>query len=590
MHLPYVAPVPFLAAYAVFSEAAHPGEPIPPPPPPPPPNPFVGPTEIGVPRARDVKLTPDLAQFISPLLLDAMFAISALFHGNPEVSDRFYERARLRLFEEVAKPRLATVQAVTLMSTWELGHARAPAAWTLLGVAVALCIRLGMNIDATPLVRSGAMSEWLFATRNFSLTMAHHSIDRFAATCLGFHPLMDRRIISTPRHSSLAAANVLESAKKGEAPAAGGSNTSALALGSQSLPPVRPAASDVGTTWWDPGTLGMGDVVIQAGWEALRDLIRMSEVLYDGVYAFNAPKRTPQEILELVTRNNLIIQRFLDDQPTWMRSTGLIRRKDNGLLVLHLFTHLTSILTSRPFLSPPAPSGESGSGARTTEVAQPTSSSHIVRRYRTLAFRVARASALQIMSLVRHIPLSAPCVTLPYVIYSASTILLLSPEDPAAMDGVRTGLACLDSMDESGYWVHSAKDGSDKIRALARRWSIVVGPGKRVFGPLPPGGSGPGPSGSGGPSGSQDGSRPGGGGSTQEAQPSLSTTGGTSIPSGSHSGQTSAGTTRPATRVGPSIQPSDSQTYTHPQPAPYGQAVPTDHQNIQGVHGYVPQA
>ncbi|CAE6532844.1 unnamed protein product [Rhizoctonia solani] len=588
MHLPYVAPVPFLAAYAVFSEAAHPGEPIPPPPPPPPPNPFSGPTEIGIPRARDVRLSTDLAQFISPLLLDAMFAISALFHGNPEVSDRFYERARLRLFEEVAKPRLATVQAVTLMSTWELGHARAPATWTLLGVAVALCVRLGMNIDATPLVRGGAMSKWLFETRNFFLMTAHRLINRFAATCLGLHPLMDRRIISTPRHSSLAAANVLESAKKGEAPAAGGSSTSALASSSQSLPPDRPTASEVGTTWWDPGTLGMGDVLIQAGWEALRDLIRMSEVLYDGVYAFNAPKRTPQEILELVTRNNLTIQRFLDDQPTWMRSTGAIRRKDNGLLYLHLFTHLTSILTCRPFLSPPAPSGEAGSSTRSTEVAQPTSSSHIVRRYRTLAFRVARASALQIMSLVRHIPLSSPCVTLPYAIYIASTILLLSPEDPAAMDGVRTGLACLDSMDESGYWVDSAKDGGDRIRALARRWSIAIGPGKRVFGLLPPGG--PGPSGSGGGvSGSQDGSRPGAGGSTQNTQPSSSAAGGASIPSGSQSGQTSAGTTRPSTRVGPSTQPPDSQTYTHIQPAPHGQIVPTDHQNIQG-QGYEPQA
>ncbi|KAH7334967.1 hypothetical protein B0J17DRAFT_720500 [Rhizoctonia solani] len=395
---------------------------------------------------------------------------------------------------------------------------------------------------------------------------------------------MDRRIISTPRHSSLAAANVLESEKKEETPAAAGPSSSALVSGSQSLPPDKPTASDVGTTWWNPSTLGMGDVLIQAGWEALRDLIRMSDMLFDGIYAFNAPKRNPQEILELVTRNNLTIQRFLDDLPTWMRSTGAIRRKDNGLVYLHLFTHLTSILTCRPFLSPPALSGEVVPSTTSTAVVQPTSSSHVVRRYRTLAFRVARASALQITSLVRHIPLSSPCVTLPYAVYSACTILLLSPEDPAAMDGVRTGLACLDSMDETGYWVDSAKDASDRIKALASRWTVVIGPGKRVLGPLPPSGSGPG--GSGGASGSQDNSHPGAGGDVQRTQSSSSAASGPRIASGPQSGQVPVGTTRPSTSTGTNALPLDHQTYTPPQSAPHTQVAPADHQSLQGAQGY----
>ncbi|KAF8691010.1 Transcription factor, partial [Rhizoctonia solani] len=588
MHLPYVAPVPFLSAYAIFSEAVHPGEPIPPPPPPPPPNPFSGPTAIGIPRASDVEPTPDLAQFISPLLLDAMFAIAALFRGNAEVSERFYERARLKLFDEVAKPRLATVQAATLMSTWELGHARAPATWTLNGVAVALCVRLGMNIDATPLVRSGAMSKRLFETRNF-VFWTTYNFDRFGATCMGLHPLMDRRIISTPRHSSLAEANVLESSKKEETPTAS-SSTSGLASGSQSLPPERPTASDVATTWWNPSTLGMGDVLIQAGWEALRDLIRMSDMLFDGIYAFNAPSRTPKEILELVTRNNVTIQRFLDDMPAWMRSTGAIRRKDNGLVYLHLFTHLTSILTCRPFLTPPAPSTGVISNNTSTEVSQATSSSHIVRRYRTLAFRVARASALQIMSLVRHIPLSSPCVTLPYAIYSACTILLLSPEDPAAMDGVRTGLVCLDSMDETGYWVDSAKDASDRIKALARRWSVVIGPGKRVLGLLPSSGpsvSTEGASGSGErPSRPQTGDLTAAGDSSQGTQSLSPAAVEANIPSGSQSGQLSAETTRPSTGADSIPLSSNTQTHIPTQPTSYSHNLPVEHQVQQVVQGY----
>ncbi|KAG8738943.1 hypothetical protein FRC10_006329 [Ceratobasidium sp. 414] len=500
MHLPYVAPVPFLLAYAIHSETAHPNEPIPPPAPLPPPSPL---GDLAVPRAASVEFAADLVQFISPLLLDSMFAIATLFNGDLEASERFYRRAETRLLHESANPRLATVQAALIMSTWELGHARAPATWTLLGVTIALCIRLGMNVDATPLVRQGVMSKRLFESRNFAFWATYNN-DRFAAICLGMHPLMDRRMITTPRHSSIETENTVESPKpSGSKPAAGALEE-------------KPATSDVSVAW-DPKILGMGGAMIQAGWEAIRDLIRISEVIFDGMwviytflgtvhllksficrYSFDAPKRTPQEDLEHVTRNNLTIQRFLDELPAWLRSTGPLRKKENGLVYLHLFTHLTSIVVSRPFLSPRPLSEEAMRIDATTDPAQPNHSSHLIRRYRTLAFRVARASALQITSLIRHIPLSSPCVTLPYVIYSACTILLLAPDDQSAMDGVRASIACLERIDESGYWVNSAKDGKDRIQALAKRWGVTIGSGKKVLGHLGGGGpSGPGAGGSG---------------------------------------------------------------------------------------------
>lgn len=76
------------------------------------------------------------------------------------------------------------------------------------------------------------------------------------------------------------------------------------------------------------------------------------------------------------------------------------------------------------------------------------------------------------MSLIRHVPLSSPCVTIPYLVYTAATILLLAPDDSAAMDGVQTGIACLEYMDETGFWVESAKNARDRIRALATRWGV----------------------------------------------------------------------------------------------------------------------
>ncbi|KAF8608481.1 hypothetical protein BDV93DRAFT_552304 [Ceratobasidium sp. AG-I] len=173
MHMPFVAPVPFLSAYTLYAQDAHPGEPIPPlqlsPP-----NALAGPSAIGVPDPKSVCVAPELAQFISPLLLDAIFVIGALFHGKAETSSLFYKRAQSRVIGEAANPRLATVQGVILMATAELGYAHAPTAWTLNGIAVALCVWLGMHVDATPLVRCGVLSKTLFETRNFVFWVAYN--------------------------------------------------------------------------------------------------------------------------------------------------------------------------------------------------------------------------------------------------------------------------------------------------------------------------------------------------------------------------------------------------------------------------------
>ncbi|CAE6371703.1 unnamed protein product, partial [Rhizoctonia solani] len=450
MHLPYVAPIPFLSAYAIHSELVHPGEPMPSPPSPPP-NVFAA-TALTVPRASTVQLTSDLAHYISPLLVYSMFAIAALFHGDPETSMMFYQRARETFFEEAQNPKVATVQAVCLMSTWELGHARSPASWTLIGVALSLCVRLGLNVDATPLLQSGAISQRLYETRNF-VFWATFNTERFYAICMGMRPLTDRRIISTPKYSSPTADPVE-------------SKTSTILPG------------EISKTWWSPSTLGMGDVLVQAAWDAIRELIQMMDDLFDSVYATDASTRAPKEIFELVARNHLTIQKFIDSLPTWLRSTGAIRRKESGLVYLHLFIHLTCILVNRPFLS-----------------THHSTQTPLTRQYRTLAFRIARASALQVSSLIRHIPLSSPCVTMPYIVYSACTILLLAPEDPAAMDGVRTCLACLDGIDETGYWVDSVNDAASRARALAHRWGVGLETSRRVLGLVGTGNTGKSPGG-----------------------------------------------------------------------------------------------
>ncbi|KAF8608473.1 hypothetical protein BDV93DRAFT_586800 [Ceratobasidium sp. AG-I] len=464
-NLPYVAPVPFLSAYALYAQVAHPDEQTPPPSLSPP-NPLTGPSATDVPSPESVDATPELAQFISPLLLDAMFVIGALFHGDAEMSAQFYKRAESRMMSEAANPRLATAQGVMLMATTEFGHARAPIAWTLNGIVAALCVRLGMHGDATLLVRDGSMSKVLFETRNLVLWTTYHN-DRFYAVCLGMRPLLDRHSISTPRHSSLAAANAVKLVYP---------ELGASVAGLSSAPAEKSAVLDAGTVWRSPTALELADAFVQAGWEAMHDLAQITDMLFNEIYALDAPKRTPQEELELVARNNLTIQRFLDDRHTTFSTLACILKLHSSSAI-----HISNILMCWPFLSPRPLSEDAMRLDATAEISQPTHSSHIIRRYRTLAFRIARASALQIISLVRYIPLSSPCTTTPYLIYTACTILLLAPGDTTAMGGVRMGMACLKNIQDTGHWATSMKDGREGVLELANRWGVDIELGKKLL-------------------------------------------------------------------------------------------------------------
>ncbi|KAG8705048.1 hypothetical protein FRC08_001877 [Ceratobasidium sp. 394] len=78
------------------------------------------------------------------------------------------------------------------------------------------------------------------------------------------------------------------------------------------------------------------------------------------------------------------------------------------------------------------------------------------------------------MDLLRHLPPRSPCFTTPFFIFTASTVLLLSPRDAQAMRAVRTGLSCLEAMEKEGVWVESVIDAKQRIWGLARRWEIGV--------------------------------------------------------------------------------------------------------------------
>lgn len=132
-----------------------------------------------------------------------------------------------------------------------------------------------------------------------------------------------------------------------------------------------------------------------------------------------------------------------------------------------VYANLFILLLNRPFVGPRPPAPENAS-----ELEAATALA-LERRCRSLAFDHCRKAALKIMELLRHLPRASPCFSTPYFIFSASTVLLLSPKDNQAIRGVLAGLKCLDELEADRYWVNAVIDARARIYALAQRWGAT---------------------------------------------------------------------------------------------------------------------
>ncbi|CAE6514166.1 unnamed protein product [Rhizoctonia solani] len=382
------------------------------------------------------------SEWVSPMLIDMMLAIGVQFghqgHGRKAI---YSARAEALVMHELGRPTMATMQAVQLMSIFQMGAGRVSVSWSLNGLAVAMSNKMGLHIDSSELVARGTMSQRMGDMR----VMAFWGIfvlDRLFSIIMGVHPLHNRRSISTKRPPGSIRSSVLPSNVK----LAGGEP--ANVINHHTLTPT------------------------DGSWIRFNDLADIVETMLMDIYAFDAPVRTAMEDYNLLTKNNQIIEAYIDDLPINVKAEKIFAGKVTNLrpVSLHIFINLFILLINRPFI-----------GARqlatSSELARPASAADqaIERRCRALAFGQCRAAALRIIALVKYF-IHSPCFTTAYDIFTACTILLLCPQDPDAMKAVRTGLAYLDQLKQSHYWVESADDSKRRILDLARRWDTPILP------------------------------------------------------------------------------------------------------------------
>ncbi|KDN47462.1 hypothetical protein RSAG8_03602, partial [Rhizoctonia solani AG-8 WAC10335] len=348
------------------------------------------------------------SEWVSPMLIDMMLAIGVQFgHQAPGRKAMYSTRAEALVMHELGQPTMATMQAVQLMSIFQIGAGRVSVGWSLNGLAVAMSNKMGLHIDSTELVARGTMSQRMSDMR----AMAFWGI--FVLDSASF---AQSSPIKTINHHTL--------------------------------------------------------VPNDGSWIRFNDLTDIVETMLMDIYAFDAPTRTAMEDYNMLTKNNQILQAYIDDLPTSVTAEKIFTGKVTNLrpVALHIFINLFILLINRPFIGPRQPPAATQS-ARSVAAANQI----IERRCRALAFGQCRDAALNIIRLVKYF-IHAPCFTTAYDIFTACTILLLCPQDPDAMKAVRTGLAHLEQLKQNNYWVESAEDSKQRILDLAQKWNVSILP------------------------------------------------------------------------------------------------------------------
>ncbi|CAE6463323.1 unnamed protein product [Rhizoctonia solani] len=382
------------------------------------------------------------SEWVSPMLIDMMLAIGVQFghqgHGRKAI---YSTRAEALVMHELGRPTMATLQAVQLMSIFQMGAGRVSVGWNLNGLVVAMSNKMGLHIDSTELVARGIMSQRMGDMRTGAF-WGVFVLDRLFSIIMGVHPLHNRRSISARRPPGSIRPNVLPSNVK----LAGGEPIKAI--NHHTLSPI------------------------DGSWIRFNDLADIVETMLMDIYAFDAPVRTAMEDYNMLTKNNQILQAYIDDLPINVTAEKIFAGKVTNLrpVSLHIFINLFLLLINRPFIGARQPSTASQS-ARSA-----TAANHAIeRRCRALAFGQCRAAAMNIIRLVKYF-IHSPCFTSAYDIFTACTILLLCPQDADAMKAVRTGLSYLDQLKQSHYWVESAEDSKQRILSLAQKWNAPILP------------------------------------------------------------------------------------------------------------------
>ncbi|KAI9878753.1 MAG: hypothetical protein M1830_010606 [Pleopsidium flavum] len=152
-------------------------------------------------------------EYCTPLLVNAMLALGCHFTSWPaaradpqdsaSAGDHFFKEAKRLILEndEHEKPRLATVQALALMSVREAGCGREAKGWVYSGMSFRMACDLGLNVDSGGLTahRDSNLNEEEVDARRITF-WGCFLFDKCWSNYLGRQPQLPLSSITVPRY------------------------------------------------------------------------------------------------------------------------------------------------------------------------------------------------------------------------------------------------------------------------------------------------------------------------------------------------------------------------------------------------------
>ncbi|KAF4844839.1 Nitrogen assimilation transcription factor nit-4 [Colletotrichum siamense] len=392
----------------------------------------------------------DGGKYCSPLLLSAIFAISARYSDRPELrsdpndpntaGDAFCEHAKILLLYESEAPTITTVQAACLLALRIMSDGKEALGWLYSGNATRMAHNLGLNLDCSKFVTSGLLSEDEADTRKVTW-WGCYVVDKLFSLGLG-------RPSSTPKSSITCPKPSIDNEEE--------------------YTPWKPTPGGA----FDDSTLGVHSHISSTAHHVSETYTIACEAM-DMIYAINS-KLSPREIEDIVTKADVELQSHYRALPSYLRlpSSPKVPMLPH-ICLFHIQYHAHLILLHRPLMrkrkSRRSVSKSASSPEDTSSLADDEYANEHMATCRHSAAEIARLLRVYKQQYtLRRIPIAAV-----HLCFSAVIIHLIDarPSNPKRQLAIHHLQTCIDALrDLRTAWCAWSDRALRAIQLLAREW------------------------------------------------------------------------------------------------------------------------
>ncbi|KAL4781068.1 fungal-specific transcription factor domain-containing protein [Aspergillus varians] len=286
--------------------------------------------------------------YCTQLLLLSIMALAARYFDiretrsnsdNPRTAgDGLARQAKELLMEEMEAPRISTVIAAALISLKEMAANKEPAGWTYIGIAVRMAYNLGLHVNPSRWVASGAMTTEEAELRSIAW-WGCYMIEKYAPLLRLFYRMMLIRRIGSLRLFTV------------------GIGRPSIILERDIQVPLPSILPEIEYGLWDESAQPSTDIIPLISYSITTShyMSRMLQMVVKPLDDIYTPDNyiPPSEKKSIMTRATVELTSFYNNFPSILRLPSSSSKQPVAphIYCLHIHYHTMIILLHRPFLT-----------------------------------------------------------------------------------------------------------------------------------------------------------------------------------------------------------------------------------------------